>query len=71
MAAELIGEKLRKLRAKTGLSQQKLAVQLGVHWRSIQNWETDTHAVDAFKAQAILERVRAIADASKDRKGSN
>jgi transcriptional regulator with XRE-family HTH domain len=33
------GEKLRELRLRNGLSQGALAGQLGIHWRSIMNYE--------------------------------
>lgn len=35
-----MGNNLKALRAAAGLSQRKLAVAAGVHWRSIQQWES-------------------------------
>ena len=30
---------IRKIRTKSGLSQKDFAKKIGVHWRTIQNWE--------------------------------
>lgn len=30
---------IRSLRQKIGLSQKELANKIGVHWRTVQNWE--------------------------------
>lgn len=33
---------IKKIRNKLGLSQKELAKKLGVHWRTVQNWENGT-----------------------------
>lgn len=30
---------IRKIRTESGLSQKDFAKKIGVHWRTIQNWE--------------------------------
>ena len=35
---------IRALRQLHGLSQQELGEKLGVSWRTIQNWELESHA---------------------------
>jgi DNA-binding transcriptional regulator YiaG len=67
MARKYIGQELRALRERAGQSQQGLAKVLGVHWRSIQDWEADRTAVDEFKAEALLARIRGLAKKGKGR----
>ena len=33
-------EKLKEIRADKGLTQTEMAAEIGVHWRTVQNWET-------------------------------
>jgi DNA-binding transcriptional regulator YiaG len=55
-----IGEQLKGLRSQAGLTQMGLAEALGVHWRSIQDWEAGRTAVDAFKAGSLLRETERI-----------
>jgi len=52
-----IGHRLKQMRKRAGLTQAGLAEVLGVHWRSVQDWESDRTAVDTFKAEAVLAAV--------------
>lgn len=38
-----LGERIRKVRADLGLSQQQFADMLGVHRKTLNNWETGKH----------------------------
>ncbi len=67
MARSYIGQRLRTARKKFALTQQELADYLGVHRRSVQDWEADRTAVDDLKAGAVLARVDELVK-SKGRK---
>ena len=56
-----IGRRLRRARKRLKLSQMRLAEILGVHWRSIQDWEAERTAVDSFKAKALLDAIAGLA----------
>jgi len=61
MVRVLIGKKLKKLRQKAGMTQRAFADTLGVHWRSVQDWEAERTEVDSFKAKALLEAASELA----------
>jgi len=56
-----IGDRLKALRQRAGLSQVALAKALGVHERSIQDWEAERTAVDSYKAKALLDAANRLA----------
>jgi DNA-binding transcriptional regulator YiaG len=60
MSRVYIGEQLVELRSQAGLTQMALAEALGVHWRSIQDWETGRTAVDSYKAEALLKEAERL-----------
>lgn len=45
--------KLKELRKDEGLSQQALAQQIGVHYRTLQNWENGNSHIKPEKAEQI------------------
>lgn len=47
--------RLKELRKKKGLSQQALANELGVHYRTLQNWENGESQIKPDKAQRLAE----------------
>lgn len=65
MRREYIGKKLRRLRKQAGLTQRELARRLGIHWRSVTDYERDVTAVDPYKATAILLIVEKLAAKNK------
>ena len=48
---------IRKIRTESGLSQKDFAKKIGVHWRTIQNWEKNGGIPESeyTKACALLE----------------
>lgn len=40
-----ISRRIARARKAAGLNQHQLADRLGVHWRSVQNWERPDHSV--------------------------
>lgn len=48
-------EALARLRARRGLTMQEAADLLGVHWRSVQNWENGTSSPSRAKQEAYLD----------------
>lgn len=48
---------IRKIRTESGLSQKDFAKKIGVHWRTIQNWEKNGGVPESeyTKACALLE----------------
>ncbi|WP_439653131.1 helix-turn-helix transcriptional regulator [Raoultibacter phocaeensis] len=46
----MLGEKLMKLRRKSGMSQQDVAIALSVSRQTISNWESGSSAPDIGKA---------------------
>lgn len=48
--------RLKELRENNSITQQELAEKLGVHYRTIQNWEKDT------KTQIKPEKAKMLAD---------
>ena len=47
---------LREIRLKVGLSQTALAEALGVHFRTVQNWEKGTSPIPAL-VQPALDKI--------------
>src|SRR3981081_2200916 len=45
---------LLQLRGKTGLTQRELATSLGMHWRSIQGWESGANYPSAASLRSLL-----------------
>ncbi len=69
MARVYIAERLKALRLKAGLSQQSFAAALGIHWRSVQDWEIGRTRVDSFKAEAVLKAAERLAARHRKSKG--
>jgi len=65
-----IGERLKALRGRAELSQKAFAGALGVHWRSVQDWEANRTAVDSYKAEALLKAAEAVVKKAKKRRAS-
>ena len=47
--------RLKELRQEKKLSQQELAKNSGVHYRTLQNWENGESQIKAEKAQELAE----------------
>ena len=47
--------KLKELRKDKGLSQQALAQQIGVHYRTLQNWENGKTHIKPEKAEQLAD----------------
>lgn len=47
--------RLKELRKKKGLSQQALANELGVHYRTLQNWENGESNIKPEKAERLAK----------------
>lgn len=47
--------RLKEIRQKEGLSQQALAKQIGVSYRTIQNWENGVNQLKPEKAQQLAD----------------
>lgn len=47
--------RLKALRKEKGLTQKELAKKLGVHYRTLQNWETDKAEIKQDKVQIIAD----------------
>ncbi|WP_333781040.1 helix-turn-helix domain-containing protein [Streptococcus thermophilus] len=47
--------RLKQLRKEKGLSQQDLAQQIGVHYRTLQNWEHGTSQISIREAKKLAE----------------
>ena len=62
-----IGERLKPLREKAGMTQMAFAEALGVHWRNVQDWESDRAAVDVYKAKSLLKAAEELAKNSQAR----
>src|SRR3981081_1999302 len=45
---------LLQLRGRTGLTQRELATSLGMHWRSIQGWESGANYPSAASLRLLL-----------------
>src|ERR1700687_3492018 len=43
-----------QLRGRTGLTQRQLAASLGMHWRSIQGWESGANYPTAESLRSLL-----------------
>ena len=59
---ETFGERLRRLRKKSGLTQEKLAEQIKVHAVTISKWETD----EQLPKTLIIKRLSAALDVTED-----
>ena len=47
--------RLKKLRQEKKLSQQELAENIGVHYRTLQNWENEESQIKPEKAQQLAD----------------
>ncbi|HEL0682462.1 TPA: helix-turn-helix transcriptional regulator [Streptococcus equi subsp. zooepidemicus] len=47
--------RLKELRKEKGLTQQGLADDIGVHFRTLQNWENGESQIKPDKAQALAD----------------
>lgn len=47
--------KIKQLRKDKGLSQQALAEQIGLHYRTLQNWENGYGEISIGKAKKLAE----------------
>ncbi|GAB6707633.1 helix-turn-helix domain-containing protein [Streptococcus uberis] len=47
--------RLKELRQKKGLSQKELAKDIGVHYRTLQNWENGKAEIKQDKAQQLAD----------------
>lgn len=47
--------RLKELRKKKGLSQQALANELGVHYRTLQNWENGETDIKPSQAKMLAD----------------
>ncbi|HEM6028791.1 TPA: helix-turn-helix transcriptional regulator, partial [Streptococcus suis] len=45
--------RLKELRQEKKLSQKELAKKIGVHYRTLQNWENGESQIKPDKAQAL------------------
>ncbi|QBX07973.1 helix-turn-helix domain-containing protein [Streptococcus equinus] len=48
--------RLKELRKEKGLSQQALANELGVHYRTLQNWENGETSIKPAKAEELAKK---------------
>ena len=62
-----IGRRLKVLREQTGMTQMAFAEALGIHWRNVQDWESDRAAVDIYKAESLLKAAEKLARNSRSR----
>ena len=53
--SEAIGERLRRLRKKSGLSQEQLAEKIGVHNNTISRWETEIDTPKTLHIKALAK----------------
>lgn len=60
--AELLSEKLYKLRKKSGLSQEQLAEQLNVSRQAISKWESGAAVPESEKLIIISEYFKVSVD---------
>ncbi|WP_228062368.1 MULTISPECIES: helix-turn-helix transcriptional regulator [unclassified Streptococcus] len=47
--------RLKELRTKKKLTQKELAKEIGVHYRTLQNWETNESQIKPDKAQTLAD----------------
>lgn len=47
--------RIKQLRKDKGLSQQALAEQIGLHYRTLQNWENGYGGISIGKAKKLAE----------------
>ena len=57
-----MGEKLRQLRRKKGLSQEAVAKELGISRQAVSKWETDLAQPDLDNLKKICEILDISAD---------
>ena len=57
-----LGEKIIDLRKKRGLSQEELAITLGVSRQAVSKWETDESTPDTAKIVALAEYFHVTTD---------
>lgn len=56
MKGREIMNRLKELRQEKKLSQKELAKKIGVHYRTLQNWENGESQIKPDKAQALADR---------------
>lgn len=54
--APAISRRIARARKAAGMNQHQLAAALGVHWRSIQNWERPDQSVPWDRLTEIADR---------------
>ena len=47
--------RLKELRKEKKLTQQELADELGIHFRTLQNWENEKADIKSDKAQQLAD----------------
>ena len=57
-----LGEKITGLRKKRGLSQEELAITLGVSRQAVSKWETEEAKPDTDKIVALAEYFEVTTD---------
>ena len=57
-----LGEKIIDLRKKRGLSQEELAITLGVSRQAVSKWETNEATPDTAKVVALAEYFEVTTD---------
>jgi len=62
-----IGKRLKVLREEAGMTQVAFAEALGIHWRNVQDWESDRAAVDTYKAESLFDAAEKLARNSRSR----
>ena len=62
----MFSEKLKAFRAKTKLSQRKLAEVLGIPRRTYENWESNINVPAQYMQESILEKIKKISEDVKN-----
>lgn len=55
---QIIGERIRARRAELGLTQQELAVTLGLSYQQIQKYENGSNQITVTRLLALAERLQ-------------
>ena len=69
--ANSVGERLRELRRRLGLSQEQLARRLGVSFATVNRWESGRTQISARSLTALAELEASAAAAGHDNAGSD